>query len=246
MATSDRRDDARPTGDALDRVIDEAVETALGASPVDLRAQVLAALEEPADQRRPEGTRQPLGLGPFRQLLFRPSLLPIAGAVLMMAGVGVLWQHVNRQLGQNGARVASTRADRARTPVTSTQPVTQLAAGGAATTEPPAPARDVRDATAVAKAPAWLESDSDKKVAGATVLLADADLDEEPLLPGAPTGDLGDPIAPMPKLRPIVIRPLTAPPISEAPPVSTLAKPVSTLADEVSRDRQDPAKSGGM
>ena len=89
MARTDRQDEARRTGDALDRVIDEAVEAALRAGPVDLRAQVLARLDEPADSPRPR-----------RMWLSSPALLPVAGTLLMMAGVGILWQHANEQLGQ--------------------------------------------------------------------------------------------------------------------------------------------------
>jgi hypothetical protein len=234
MGTIDRQDDARRTGDALDRVIDEAVEAALRAGPVDLRAQVLARLAAPADERPRPGLA-----------VFRPALLPVVGALLMMAGVGLLWQHASQQLGQAGSRLASSKSAPARPAGTAPQRVAQLADAGPATRDVQMPARADREGSPAAKAPAWLESDSDAKVAGAGVLLADADVEEAAVLPGAPTGNLGDPISPMARLRPIAIQPLTTPPILEAPPVSTLAKPVSTLADEAFRDRQDPGKSGG-
>jgi hypothetical protein len=230
MARTDRQDDARPTGDALDRVVDEAVEAALGAGPVDLRAQVLARLDEPADsQRRPSW-------------ISVPALLPVAGTLLMMVGVGILWQHANEQLGQ-GARYAATYRVSSDRPAAAAKPPT----GRTASIEPAAASPKAavsRLPRSGKKAPAWLESDNDQKVAGALALLADADLDE-PDLPGAPAGDLGDPVAPMPRLRPIVIHPLAPPPIPEALPISTLGKPVGTLSDEVSRDRLDPGKSGG-
>jgi hypothetical protein len=61
-------------------------------------------------------------------------------------------------------------------------------------------------------------------------------------------GDLGDPIKPMPPLRPIVIRPIVSTPIVEAPPVSTLAPPIEVLptVGEISRDPSDPGKPGGV
>jgi hypothetical protein len=228
---SDSQDDARRTDDALDRVVDEAVEAALGAGPVDLRAQVLARLDEPADSRR-----RPSWISV-------PALLPVAGTLLMMVGVGILWQHANEQLGK-GARYAATHRVSSQRPAAADIPPT----GRTASTEP---AAAVSPATTVSrlprrgtKAPAWLESDNEQKVAGASTLLVDTDLDP-PDLPGAPAGDLGDPISPMPRMRPIVIQPIATLPISVAPPVSTLGKPIGTVADEVSRDRQDPAKSGG-
>jgi hypothetical protein len=253
MATSDRQDDARWTGDALDRVIDEAVEAALGAGPLELRSQVLARLDEPVDAREDP-----------RFAWLRPALLPVAGALLLVAGITLLWQHAERQLSQAGTRSASANAPgtrrggstgaaarQAEAPgprMASAQP-SAVPQAGATEDMPVTPGRrratgsDTRVAAA-----SWLEMDAAAgaaRVAGAAVVLPDADLDE-PYLPGAPAGDLGAPVAPMPKPRPIVIQPIATPPISEAPPISTLGQPVSTLSDEVTRDRQGPGKSGGM
>jgi hypothetical protein len=233
---SDPQDDARRTGDALDRVIDEAVEAALRAGPVDLRAQVLTRLDEPVDsQRRPSW-------------ISVPALLPVAGTLLMMVGVGVLWQHANEQLGRSAQYAASIRASSGRaaapTATPPAPPTGQLAiAEPAVAASQPARVARVEEARAP-KAPAWLESDNDQKMVGASALLAEVAIDE-PVLPGAPGGDLGDPISPMPKLRPIVIQPIATLPMSNAPPVSTLSKPASPLTEETPRDRQDPAKSGG-
>ena len=78
-------------------------------------------------------------------------------------------------------------------------------------------------------------------------LVVDLDDSPGPHFPGAPVGEAGDPIVLMPPPRPIVIPPLVAVPIADAPPVSTLATPVSTLSNttDVSRDRPDPGKTGG-
>ncbi len=162
----------------------------------------------------------------------------------MMAGVGILWQHANEQLGQATRYAAAHRVSRERPATAATPPTGHVASAEPAAAASPTVAV-IRLPVRAPKAPAWLESDNEQKVADAPALLAEADIDE-PDLPGAPAGDLGDPIPPMPRLRPLVIQPLAPPPIPEAPPVSTLGKPVSTLSDEVSRDRQDPGKSGGM
>jgi hypothetical protein len=69
----------------------------------------------------------------------------------------------------------------------------------------------------------------------------------ESFLPGATAGDLGEPIRPIPRPRPIVIPPIVTAPIADAPPVSTLATPAGTLSgDNSSRDRTDPGKLGGV
>lgn len=84
-------------------------------------------------------------------------------------------------------------------------------------------------------------------VAADTVLLGD-DAEPAPVLPGAVGGDLGDPIKPMPPLRPIVIQPIVSAPIVVAPPVSTLAPAIETIptVGDLTRDPSDPAKPGGV
>lgn len=262
MDTNHRPDDARRRNDPLDRLIDEAVESHLRARPVDLRAQVLEAIDRGsggADGRATSaidrGSEDPgySGGDAPRRLWLRPAFLPVAGALLMMAGVGILWQHANERLGD---RVAQTR------PTSAASVPAPAAAGGstvagapnptppaAARVEAPHRAERLDRPTRAPKAFAWLESDDDRKVVGTVAMLAEGDSDvadtEETTLPGAPAGDLGDPVAPMPKLKPIDIRPIATPPMTMAPPVSTLAKPVSSLTDEATRDRQDPGKPGG-
>lgn len=248
MTTSDRHDDPRRTGDALDHLIDEAVESMLRAGPVDLRSQVLAGLDGGrafAQDSAPEESPSHTSEGWFHRAVTGPTLLPVAGTLVMIAGVGILWQHANQQLGEATFHRGPASSTQAGAPTAPDRQVARLAPAEPAATTPPVLVRVPRRPRETrAKAPVWLESDSDQKVVDASALLAAGDL-EQPELPGAPVGDFGDPVAPMPKPRPIVIQPLAPPPIPEAPPVSTLGKPVSTLSDEISRDRQDPGKPGG-
>jgi hypothetical protein len=255
MTRETRQDDAQRTGDALDRVIDDALEAALRVGPVDLRSPVLERLESPVRDARP----------PSRFPLFHPALVPVAGAILLVIGVAVTWQHVDRQTGPAGAPPARTNTGRMGVPA---RPGMTSASGPSAVAGAAARALVVVPPSSLAAA-AWPlrrernDSSTDARVAASSWLVMDAlsgsttgvgadlvitaDDDSAPSLPGAPAGDLGDPIRPMPQLRPIVIPPIVASPIVEAPPVSTLATPVSTLStDDIFRGRTDPGKPGGV
>jgi hypothetical protein len=248
-------DDSRPEGDALDRAIDDALGAVLDDGPRGLRAQVLARLDAPVEKRR-----SPLSV------LLRPALLPVAGAVLIVVGVAVSWWQVDEQLsragaGRGGANVG--RVDRAQASGTAAArgPAAQAAPAAAENAAPGSPLaaasdsggrRATRGADRVFAA-SLLEMDAlgrPKGIAAAGTVVADDE--PEPFLPGAVGGDLGDPIKPIPRPRPvaippIVVTPIVAAPIVDAPPVSTLATPVSTLSgDNSSRDQTGPGKSGGV
>lgn len=247
-------DDSRPDGDELDRAIDDALRAVLGGGPGDLRAKVLARLEEPVEDRPPR----------WRSTLLRPALLPAAGAVLIVVGVAVSWWQVDDELRRAGAGrgpASAGRIERPRASSTIAQKNPALSAAflptGEALTSPSLAAG--RKSQAASRddrvfAASLLEMDAlsrPKGIAAAGTVGADED-EPEPFLPGAVGGDLGEPIRPIPRPRPLVIPPIVATPIVtapivDAPPVSTLATPVSTLSgDNSSRDRTGPGKSGGV
>jgi hypothetical protein len=250
MTGNSGRDDSRRNGDALDRVIDDALETVLRGGPGDLRARVLARLDESVDER------------PSRMFRFlRPAMLPVAGVLLIVGGVALGWWRVDGQLSSAGAgqSVASTaRAGRPR-------PSSTVAAAGRPSTGVPAPSGETSAVPAGVAAPAgrerraaspndrifassWLDMDAlsrPKGIAADSVTAGDDDSDS--ILPGAVAGDLGDPIRPIPRLRLIAIPPILTAPIADAPPISTLAEPAGTLSgDNNSRGRTDPGKPGGV
>ena len=251
-----------PKRDALDRAIAAALAAELRGGPGDLRTKVLARLEEPVEDR------------PSRwwSTLLRPALLPAAGAVLIVVGVAVSWWQVDDQLDRIGsgrylgdARLAS------RSPASGTvarggssAADVRIPAGAPATSASPAASREPQAAGRRPPvgtrggdrvfAASLLEMDAlsrPKGIAAAGTVIAD---DDEPasFLPGALGGDLGDPIRPIPRPRPVAIPPLVAAPIVvapivDAPPVSTLATPAGTLSrDSSSRDQTGPGKSGGV
>ena len=251
MTATPRQDDARRSGDALDRAIDDAIEATRRVRPVDLRSQVLARLD-------PSAPEPPAP----RFFVFRPALLPVAGAILLVIGVAITWRQVDTQLSRAGAPPVRTTAGNVSVPPARTATTTSPAPAwdgtmAGATTVPSAPSAAAaalvrRERRALSGenrifASSWLAMDELSRpatVAADTVIAGD---DLEPSLPGAPAGDLGDPIAPMPRPRPIVIPSIVAVPIVDAPPVSTLATPVSTLSTEdISRGRPDPGKTGGV
>ncbi len=254
MTAGSRRDDDLGPQDPLDRAIDETLGAAMRAHAVDLRERVLARLDEPA---RPAPA--------WRRFVLYPALLPAAGAALLVVGVALTWQHVDDTLARIGAprhasTVASTRSRAAVTPKPTSDaavtPATAAAAGAAALgTSVAAVARPRRERQVPAggerlAAASLLEMDitsTTAKIAPDTVLVGD-DAPPASSLPGALGNDLGDPINPIPPLRPIVIRPIAPAPILDAPPVSTLAPPVSPLptVGEMSRDPSGPGKSGGV
>jgi hypothetical protein len=261
MTAGSRRDGAHQPGDALDRAIDETLGAAMHVHVVDLRERVLAGLDQP--------TGAPAAWWRF---VLRPALVPAAGAVLLIVGVVFAWRHVDNTLARIGAprpassvarmRPGATAVPKAKVPPTeaSVAPPSSHSAGRghrraaapAATVaavrpaiERPLPAAGERVAAA-----SLLAKDAMSKPAGVaadTVLMGD-DAGTTMVLPGATGGDLGDPIKPMPPLRPIVIQPIVSAPIVEAPPISTLAPPVSTLptVGDISRDPSDPGKPGGV
>lgn len=260
MTTTPHTDDPLTSEDALDRVIDEAVGWTLASTPVNLRSRVL----ERIDALEAERTKPPRRA--MVSFLLRPALLPVAGAALIVAAVAGTWWRVDQQLGPSSpgpranhaasARGRATSALRASVPgdAGATSRPVSVPGGGSQPAEaqhgglaraPEAPANAPRAAARRGLA------GSDTRIAAASWLVVVGDESEPPppehAFPGAPAGDLGEPIALMPRPRPITIPPITTPPISDAPPVSTLAQPVSTLtAEDVSRDQQDPGKSGGF
>jgi hypothetical protein len=264
MTAGPRRDDKQQPGDALDRAIDETLGAAMRTHAVDLREPVLARLDEPAEA--------PVAWWRF---VLRPALLPAAGAALIVVGVVLAWQHVDDTLARIGAPRPATTVART-TPHPAAAPTTK-ADGARGVTAPPSILPEGTRRARVASAPATAaattaamspsgrpvaaasqrvaaaslpDMDATSKPAGVvadTVLMGD-DAGPEPVLPGAVGGDLGDPIKPMPPLRPIVIQPIVAAPIVDAPPVSTLASPVGTIptVGEISRDPSGPGKPGGV
>lgn len=244
MTGHEREDGAGQAADAVDRLIDEAVAASLDslARPVELREKVLARLEHHPEQED-HGWR-------LRALVLRPALLPALGALLLVAGVATLWERADRQLSTSSSpgaiarRAPAVERPDARETVRTQPPA--VARDDARPPEPrrssPAGPRPASQATRVFAAASLLDMDA----AASPVPTLSADSDASASLPGAPAGNLGDPISPMPRPRPISIDPLATPPIEMAPPISTLGKPVSTLADEAGRDPLDPGKPGGL
>jgi len=270
-------DDSRPDGDALDRAIDAALAADLRGGPGDLRTKVLARLEEPVEDRP---SRWSTLLRPAL-LPAAGAVLIVVGVAVSWWRVDDQLGRIGsgRYLADAGlasrspasGAVARGGPAAAEVPIPAGAPATL--ASPAASREPQAALRltarsveGVRSGQASRGpqagtlgvdrvfAASLLEMDAlsrPKGIAAAGTVIADDD-ELESFLPGALGGDLGDPIKPIPRPRPVAIPPLIAAPIVvapivDAPPVSTLATPVGTLSiDNSSRDQTGPGKSGGV
>jgi hypothetical protein len=233
----DRR--RKPGLEEADHLIEEALRALTAAPPVDLRARVLVELgRAPARPTRP------------RRLLLSPRV--VATALLAMAVVTTVtvWlSQARRQTPRPASSLAMPLASSTVAPAGFTAPSEPVRghlkaprAGSRARRAAPADlgaaltsARPTAS-TKVASGNAWASAD----------LVVDLDDSPGPHLPGAPAGDLGDPIAPLPHPRPIVIPPIAPLPIVTAPPVSELGAPVSAPSNEgIARESLSPGKNGG-
>jgi len=245
-----------PKNDALDRAIDEAIRAELRGGPGDLRARVLARLDEPVEDR------------PSRwSFVLRPALLPAAGVLLIVAGVAISWWRVDQQLSLAGRGQARATVAGAARPLPSPGSAAARGPSSLPARAEPGAASPAPTATTASAGDSRRQSPGGDRVFAASLLAMDAarrpkgvaadatvtpDEEPDPFLPGAPGWNLGEPIKPIPRPRPVAIPPLVAAPvvvapIVDAPPVSTLATPVSTLStDNSSRDQTGPGKSGGV
>jgi hypothetical protein len=199
----------------VDRVIDAALRSIARPADVDLRRQVLVRLDQ-ADQND------------SASWLARPRLLVASAAAIATILAGLL---LGPQLFE---RAPEERMAQGTAPAEAALPSRSLPAASPV----PAPsAGEVSKATApsntegrkVSRRPATVQA---WRWPAAAEPLGDvhqlfplgAEPDPEPLLPGAPTGELGEGLRPMAALRPITILP-----IETAPPISELSRPVSEL-----------------
>ncbi len=151
--------------------------------------------------------------------LFRPAAA-LAGSLVIVLGVFFAWQHVNRQFDAVDRHRASSTTAHTQPPAgTPVHPTQQNAEAGTAAqeTQPAALSNRRRSRYVTVEWPV-------EQVA-----------ELGPHLPGAPAGELGDPVAPMPGPPPISIAPIETTPL-----VSDSARPVT----EFPADNQPPAGEG--
>jgi len=211
--------DQRVTQEAdarLDRLVDEAlVEVSAESPPATVKARVMAAWDE--RHATTEGAEN-VGASSWwtAPALLRPAAA-LAGSLVIVLGVFLAWQHVNRQFDAVDRHRASSTTARTQ-PGTGT-PAPQNAEAATAAQEPqPATAPTRRRSRYVTV---------DWPVEQVTEL--------GPHLPGAPAGELGDPVAPMAGPPPISITLIETTPL-----VSEIARPVT----EFPADNQPPAGEG--
>jgi len=213
-----RRPNPDPAADErLERLLDEELRAVAQPAPVDVQAKVLAALEDlvevPGAQREApsDGTHAPKG--PAREgsgfsRILRPTAWPrwalsaAAAAVLIAAVFVALRVSVPRVPEQ----VAANRPPLGSVP---------LAADLAVSAAEARPTRIDAGVFRRARMPVNTRPDAEP-------VMSEPSPSNEPHLPGAPAGELGDPLQPMPSPPPISFAP-----IALAPTVSDLARTVT-------------------
>ncbi len=189
--------------DRLERLLDEELRAVAQPAPVNLRAKVLEALAPP-------GVAQTSRFAIARLPRYQ---LGLAAAVVILAAGGLLFWRGTILLEPGSSRVSQQAVRRAL-------PGAPLAAGASLT--PVAGDARMEPATASTLRAAG-RSQVRSRETWAEPMPADLSLaSAEPYLPGAPAGELGDPLLPMPSPPAISFAP-----IASAPSVSETARPVT-------------------
>jgi len=221
--------DNRATPDAderLDRLVDEALREVSAQPPAaTVKARVMAAWDE--RHATTEGAGNPASSWWTAPALLRPAAA-LAGSLAIVLGVFLAWQHVNRQFDALDRHPASSTTARTQPPAgTPVHPVQQNAKAGTAAQETPPAASSNRRRSRYVTVEWPVEQVAELG----------------PHLPGAPAGELGDRVAPMPGPPPLSIAP-----IETTPSVSDIARPVTEFPAEnqpPAGEGADAGKSGG-
>lgn len=221
----------RPQEEALDALLDEALRaTAQPAGGVDLREHVLAAIE--GRERAPQLSS--------RGAAWRRPAAALAGAMVILFVMFLAWPRHDR-----GSDRAAGNEIAAPAGVMPAQPAGQAAGptpgsvageAGRAAAAPPTTARASggrtrRASSAEAVGPEETSTPVEAYAGG-------------PHLPGAPAGQLGDPLQPLPLPPPIAIAPIAQAPIASALPLSDIARPVTEFPSENELPEAQPRSSG--
>ena len=218
----------------LERLLDEELRAIAQPPAVDLRAKVMKAIAEaPRGEGANESARRSPQTGRWA--------LGLAAAAAIVLAVFLAWPRPSGRP-QPPQAVASAQAqpDRSMAP--------SIEATGNATVEPAArPGGELRAPTPHAGMTVARSTAATARARAEEVV--DAVNTGEPFLPGAPAGELGDPLAPLPSPPPIAFAPIAHVPIAAPPPISESARPVTDFpaADSTSDVRgRTTAESGGM
>lgn len=230
------------TGQPVDQEPDERVERLVDASlqammqprTPDLSLRVMQALDGvDMAQARPAGGR--VVQVPWRRVAWRPAVAAAAAVAVACVAVFLAWPAEDTRERRTAAPLASApalAAHRLDAPLVE-RPKPALAPATKTFGRRLARASSPAAATINAEARSW---QADEASLAST----------EPHLPGAPAGDLGDPLQPMPGPPAIAIPPIAHTPIQTAPPVSEGSRPVTDFpADHSPRDVRGTSDSNG-
>jgi hypothetical protein len=208
-----KRDIPEPAADErLERLLDEDLRAIARSAEVDLRARVAAALARvPASESGAAGSRFGAPAAGFQVPRWAIGLAA-AGVIVFAVLIG--WRATSGVEPRNSELPKTTTAAR---PIANEPAVAQ----GSARVEV-APTGEVESRAPAVGSPARRPRGAQVPDAEPATVPAEAVASAEPYLPGAPAGELGDPLQPLPAPPPISFAP-----IASAPPVSESARPVT-------------------
>jgi len=211
MSDGERNTGNGEAGDETERLVDQALREMTRPPVVDVKAPVMAAWDARAAAA---GAATEPSRWWNRPWLLKPTMA-LAGTLAIVIGLALTWYYTEG-LFRRAERLAS-QAGVGRTAAreTSRSPQRQEPAVRAGDTQR-APEPATPGESRLSRRP---RSNLTVVTFAAEDLAAGA---ESPHLPGAPAGELGDPLEPLPNAPRIAIAP-----ISTAPPVSDMARPVS-------------------
>lgn len=209
-----------------ERLLDDVLREVAQPAAVELKARVMAAIDD-------AGRRTTANERPAWVRAWRPAVAFGAAAALVIVVLAALWPPGTRAPRQQRAGTPAPLQARAEAPA-----LMQPAAGTPGTRETGA---EITVLQAGAGTPGSLRSRARAATASTAARVQASPQVEEPAtgphLPGAPAGDLGDPLAPMPAPPAIAFAPIAQGPIASAPPVSDMSRPVTDFpADTASSD----------
>lgn len=238
--SSDRA--AQELDQALERMVDDGLRAVVQPPPVDLRGRVLEAIaRDPRMTGAAAAARPGTPAGHWSSAALLKPATALAGSLVVLLGVYLTWHQSDRRLDVAG-RHLSARVERSSGSVGDPAAVSGAVVPSPASLNQARPGQPLAGTHAETRDSRSARSRTKPRFALVEWPSVAEDVPrEEPFVPGAPAGELGDSLGPLPAPPLIAIAPITQAPIVPAPLVSETAQPVTDFPS----DSQPPAEPPG-